>query len=147
MKRLIPLVAIGAMLAALPASASAKGTKTKKVVFEKTNGICTSGLTEGTATKSSSATFTIKAGTISVKVVVKGLKPQQKYGVDIAQTPSGEGCGMVPAEASLTTNKAGNGKVTFSEAIEPGATNTFAWMPTEPATGEGILATENVPLK
>jgi hypothetical protein len=145
MKRLIPLVAIGAMLAALPASASAKGIK--KVILEKTNGICTSGLTVGTPTKSSSATFTIKAGTISVKVVVKGLKPHQKYGVDIAQTPSGEGCGMVPAEASLTTNKAGNGKVSFSEAIEPGATNAFVWMPPEPATEEGILATENVPLK
>jgi hypothetical protein len=145
MKRLIPLVAIGAVLAAAPASASAKGTK--KVIFEKTNGICTSGLTEGTPTKHSFAIFTIKTGTISVKVAVKGLKPHQKYGVDIAQTPSGEGCGMIPAEASLTTNKAGNGKVTFSEAIEPGATNAFVWMPPEPGTEEGILATENVPLK
>jgi hypothetical protein len=144
MKRLIPLVAIGAMLAVLPASASAKATK--KVILEKTRGVCASGLTEGTPTKSS-ATFTIKGGTITVKVVVKGLKPLQKYGIDIAQIPSGEGCGLVPAEASLTTNKKGAGKVSFSEAIEPGATSTFLWMPPEPATPEGILATENVPLK
>ena len=50
MKRIIPLVAIGAVLALFPASVGAAASK--RVVFKNTSGNCQTGLTSGTPTPS-----------------------------------------------------------------------------------------------
>jgi hypothetical protein len=140
-KRIIPVLAISAAFASLPASASASASK--EVVFDDTSGICQSGLTSGTPTDSF-AVINTHAGNVSVEVSLKGLEPDTTYQVDLVQTPSGESCLQQPGETSLTTNGRGNGNAHWSEPILPGQTGVFAQL-----FGAGlgdVLATPTVPL-
>jgi hypothetical protein len=140
-KRIVTFIAIGAVLVALPASASAG--KSKQVIFDKATGECGKGITGGTPT-AGFALITVKAGTVKVKITAKGLRPNTTYQVDVVQTPSGESCALSPGETSLKTNSKGIGKVSYSEPVIAGQTGVFIQL----LQGEipDVLATHTVPL-
>jgi hypothetical protein len=138
-KLIVSVVAVGALLAMFPVSAGADGSK--QVVFDHTDGICTSGLRTGTPTVSF-AVIDTHAGNVSAEISLKGLAPNTTYQADLVQTPSGESC--LQGETSLTTNGQGNGNAHWSERILPGQTGVFVMIIT-PGVFD-ILATPTVSL-
>src|SRR5262249_17884002 len=132
---------MAATLIAFPATASAAASK--EVVFDETEGVCTSGLLSGTPTDSF-AVINTHAGNVRAEVSLKGLAPNATYDVELVQTPSGESCVQAPGETSLRTNGRGNGNAHWSESIRPGQTGVFV-MVIAPGFSD-ILATPTVPL-
>ena len=98
MKRIIPVVAIGAMLALFPSSVGA--TASKKVIFKNTSGRCDSGPTSGTSTPSF-AVIDFHNGNIGAAIRLQDQVPNTTYQIDLVQTPSGESCLQTPGETSL----------------------------------------------
>jgi hypothetical protein len=140
-RSICPIMMMAATLIVFPATASAGASK--EVVFDKTEGICASGLTSGTPTDSFAVVNT-HAGNVSAEVSLKGLAPNTTYQVDLVQTPSGESCVQVPRETSLTTNGQGNGNAHWSESIQSEQTGVFV-MVIAPEFSD-FLVTPTVPL-
>jgi hypothetical protein len=138
-RRIVPVAAIGVLLAVIPATASAG--KPKLVVFKETTGECQKGLLSGVPTKST-ARITVTEGTVTAKVSLKKAEPNATYQVDLVETPSGTGCLQFPGQAEVTTNSKGKGKVTLSEPVAAGETGVFVML-LSPGL-EGILATETL---
>ena len=141
MRRICPIAMMALTLIVFPGTAGARASK--EVVFDKTEGICTSGLISGTPTDSF-AVINTHAGNVSAEVSLKGLEPNTTYQVDLVQTPSGESCLQAPGETSLTTNGRGNGNAHWSESIQAGQTGAFV-MVIAPGFSD-ILAAPTVPL-
>ena len=141
MRRICPIAMMALTLIVFPGTAGARASK--EVVFDKTEGICTSGLISGTPTDSF-AVINTHAGNVSAEVSLKGLEPNTTYQVDLVQTPSGESCLEAPGESSLRTNGRGNGNAHWSESIQSGQTGVFVML-IAPGFSD-ILAAPTVPL-
>lgn len=137
MKRLVPVVAIGAVLALFPPSVGAAASK--RVIFRDTTGNCTTGLTSGTPTPSF-AVIDFHNGNVGATVVLRNQVPRTTYQLNLVQTPSGESCLRDPGEASLRTNGRGNGRTFFTEPILPNQNRVFLML----LTPFDILATTPV---
>jgi hypothetical protein len=139
MKRILPVVAIGAVLALFPPSVGAAASK--RVIFSDTTGNCQTGLTSGTPTPSF-AVIDFFQGNVGAQVSLNGEAPGTTYQLDLVQTPSGESCLQNPGEASMRTDSQGNARKFFSEPLLPNQKGVFLML----LTPFDILATTTVPI-
>ena len=122
LRRFLALAALGAALTltlAGPASAAAG----KETLLASPFGSCNVGATGGTDTNAFTVINFNGAGQVGATVSIKDGAPNATYSVSLVQTPSGENC--FATEATLTTNKQGNGTVHLDEDVLPGTTGAF----------------------
>jgi hypothetical protein len=125
-RRLLVILATIAAIGALSVPAMAKAEKL--TLLATPSGNCSIGATGGVATDAFAVINFTGSDTVSATVSIKDGRPDTAYTVSLVQTPSGTDC-FAP-EATLTTNKQGNGTVHLSEAVRPGTTGAFVLVQT-----------------
>jgi len=124
-----------ALVLGLSAPANAAGA-TKVDLLKDAFGSCSTGAAGGQPTGGFAIIHANGNDTLMAEVSLKGATPDHTYTLALVQTPSGSDC--FAAEATLTTNAAGNGNVNVQEPLRAGTTGAFVLV--APSDGLGFIA-------
>jgi len=116
----LTVVAVGVLLV-VPVAHADPGTD-KVTLLKNPSGTCNIGATGG-VDSNAFAVVQFHDGRVASTVSLKDGLANTSYAVTLVQVPSGENC--FTSEATLTTNKQGNGTVHLDEALLAGSTGAF----------------------
>lgn len=111
------------MSSAVPAFAGGTGAQ-KAPLVHNDEAQCTGGLFFAPRGNHGFVVIDAHHGVVRAKVSLKHATPNTTYGIELIQTPSGQGCNDYKV-GRLTTNGHGNGTASVSAPQNPGDTGAF----------------------